>query len=172
MSRARPSLLRRASDTSLPVADNTPIVNVQRSAKRAVKHAVSAIMLTLTALLPLLPGAVRAFPFDYNGTRADVIEGVQTYSVTGPFATGYYPGPPSNACALAVSQWRLSYYFYAGVTDLGGVDVFTPTTPYYHNYYCDATNIGKNPVTIDHFNMSRGVVQCPATYSSVVANWW
>ena len=128
-------------------------------------------MLALAALLTLSPSVVHAFPYDYFGTPADVVEGVQTYAVSTIFGLGHYPGSPGSACVAAVLPMN-PRYIYTGLTDLGGVDIFDPNSAYYHNYYCNTTDFGKEPPQAANFNMNRSYVQCPATYSSVLANWW
>ena len=79
---------------------------------------------------------------------------------------------PGSACSAAIPPMNALFYYYTGLTDLGGVDVFTPNGPYYHYYQCDAIFEGRVPPQNTNFFMNRSYVQCPANYLSVLQNYW
>ena len=112
-----------------------------------------------------IPNVARAEYYDYFGTPADVVIGIQTYLVGTIWGTGGYLGPsPTQACQnmAAVTQLEFTpgFFSFVGLVDLGGSDVFDHgNTPYYHNYYCTVSG----DRGIQQFNMSRAAVRCPAT---------
>lgn len=128
--------------------------------------------LLIMSMVALSPSTTSAVPYDYHGYPADVIEGVPMYTVGTIFGTSDYPGPPATACQAAMENPSQLGYVYTGVTDLGGIDVFDPNQPYYHNYYCNILDPFDLPNT---FNMSRAYPRCPSSpyfYHVVVQDYW
>ena len=150
------------------------ILFVQRCLNKITREGVlSAVYgLLIMSMVALSPSTTSAVPYDYHGYPADVIEGVPMYTVGTIFGTGAYPGPPATACQAAMELPSQLGYVYTGVTDLGGIDVFDPNQPYYHNYSCNILDPFGLP---NIFSMSRAYPRCPSSpyfYHVVVQNYW
>ncbi len=101
-----------ARDSESPAVDNAQIQAISRSGKRTGKRKVAERVLLVVGALALLPTVATAVPYDYHGSAADVVEGVQTYAVSTLFGLGHYPGPSGSACSAAILPMNALFYYY------------------------------------------------------------